>query len=123
MSGAAQGAAEGRRADALAQAAAGRVNQDAMAMDQKRAVLRSLLGGLQDASISRPQGSTIPTFGVSGGLRPSALGNRDALMGELSRKAPTIDPAVAGKGENIMGGIGTGLNILGSLGRLRTAFR
>jgi hypothetical protein len=114
ISGAASGMAEGRRDDAYAQAAAGRVNQDAMGMDQKRAVLSSLLGGVQDASISRPAGSTIPTFGVSGGLRPSALSGKDALMAELGRKAPTINPAVAGKAENIMGGIGTGLGILGS---------
>jgi hypothetical protein len=114
ISGAASGMASGRRDDAYAQAAAGRVNQDAMQMDQKRAVLSSLLGGVQDASISRPVGSTIPTFGISGGLRPSALSGKDALMAELGRKAPTIDPAKAGMAENIMGGIGTGLGILGS---------
>jgi hypothetical protein len=114
LGGASSGMAEGRRDDAYAQAAAGRVNQDAMAMDQKRSVLTSLLGGLQDAKVNRPMGSTIPDFSVSGGLRPSALSNRDALMQELSRKAPTIDPAKAGKAESIMGGIGTGLGILGA---------
>jgi hypothetical protein len=114
LGGASSGMAEGRRDDAYAQAAAGRVNQDAMAMDQKRSVLTSLLGGLQDAKVNRPMGSTIPDFSVSGGLRPSALSNRDALMQELSRKAPTIDPAKAGKAESILGGIGTGLGILGA---------
>lgn len=113
----AQGAAEGRRSDAYAQAAAGRVNLDAMALDQRRAVLRSLLGGVQDASISRPEGSTIPTFNVTGGLRPSALSDKPSLLAELGRPAPTVDPPVAGAGERAMGIGGGILGMLGSLGR------
>lgn len=114
----AAGAAEGRRADALAQATAGRVNLDALALDQRRAFLRSLLGGVQDASIGRPEGSTIPTFNVSGGLRPSALTNRDALMTELSRPAPTVEMPKPGLGEKLMGGAGLAGSILGTLGSL-----
>lgn len=115
----AQGAAQGRRDDSYAQANVGRVNLDALALDQKRAILRSLLGGLQDVSISRPAGSTIPTFGVSGGLRPSALSNKDALMAELSRPSPTVEMPKPGTGEKVMGGVGMGLGILGALGKLR----
>jgi hypothetical protein len=114
----AAGAAQGRRDDSYAMANAGRVNLDALALDQKRATLRSLLGGLQDASISRPAGSTIPTFQVNGGLRPSALSNKDALMAEMSRPSPTVEMPKPGTGEKVMGGVGMGLGILGALGSL-----
>lgn len=93
----------------------------------KRAMLASLLGGVQDASISRPEGSTIPTFGVSGGLRPSAMTNKDALIAQLgspAMSAPTyqgpspLEMPKAGLGEKVMGGIGLGGSILGALGGL-----
>jgi hypothetical protein len=115
----ASGAAQGRRDDSYAQANVGRVNLDALALDQKRAVLRSLLGGLQDATVNRPAGSTIPNFSVSGGLRPSALSNKDALMAELSRPSPTVEMPKPGTGEKLMGGVGSVLGVLGSLGKLR----
>jgi hypothetical protein len=115
----ASGAAQGRREDSYAQANVGRVNLDALALDQKRATLRSLLGGLQDATMSRPAGSTIPNFSINGGLRPSALSNKDALMTELSRPAPTVEMPKPGMGEKLMGGAGSVLGILGALGKLR----
>lgn len=118
LGGAGKGQADGRRADAYAQAAAGQVNLNSQDQQQKRAILASLLGGLQDASISRPEGSTIPTFGVSGGLRPSALTNKDALIKELSVPSPTVSNAKPGFGEQALGYGGLGLGILGQLGKI-----
>lgn len=88
----------------------------------KRQMLASLMGNMQDASISRPAGSTIPTFGVSGGMRPSAMGNRDALM-QLLQQGPMQGPSPlempkAGGIEKAMGWGGMIGNILGSLGQL-----
>lgn len=143
--GAAQGAAEGRRADSAAMTQAQLANlvgsrdafsaalagQQFNSSEQDRAyrrmVLQNLLGGVQDASISRPAGSTIPTFGISGGLRPSALGDRSNLIAELG-KATMTAPEYAGPkplelpkpglGEKILGGVGLGGSILGALGSL-----
>lgn len=86
----------------------------------RRAMLASLLGGVQDASIGRPAGSTIPTFNVQGGLRPSALSNRDALIAQLG-SAPIQGPAPlelpkAGGVEKGLGWAGIAGNILGALG-------
>jgi len=113
----AAGAAQGRRDDSYAMANAGRVNLDALALDPKRAALRSLLGGLQDATIGRPAGSTIPNFSVQGGLRPSALSNKDALMAELGRPSPVVPMPTPGTGEKVMGGAGMIGGILGALGK------
>ena len=87
----------------------------------KRQMLASLLGGVQDASISRPEGSTIPNFQVSGGLRPSAISGKDSLIASLgapTMSAPSpLEMPKAGLGEKIMGGIGLGANILGAIGK------
>lgn len=110
----------------------------------KQALAGGLMQGLQDVNISRPQGSTIPTFNVSGGLRPSAMGPeareaggamaRHALMQMLSggpapiQLGPQADlgpgyqaPAEpvlpkAGLGEKLLGGLGLGGSLLGAIG-------
>lgn len=141
-SGAAAGAAQGRRDDSASQVLAQNSNltgaRDAYsaglsgaqfnASEQdraaKRAILASLLGGINDASISRPANSTIPTFQVNGGLRPSAMTNKDALIAMLNQPtmtAPTyqgpkpLDLPKAGVLENVLGGVGMGSNILGGI--------
>lgn len=146
LSGAAKGSADQRIAEApaligaqnsnLAGArdafSAGLSGQQFNASEQDRAlrrqILASLLGGVGDVSISRPAGSTIPTFGISGGLRPSALGNKEALMASMNQPtmtAPTyqgpkpLDLPQAGMLEKVLGGVGMGAGILGALGRAR----
>lgn len=115
---------------------AGMQGQQFNANEQQRGMRNTLLAqllgpnGVQDVSISGGSGR-IPRSTVSGGLRPSALGNRDALMQALSQptmQAPTYTPgqpyvppalpatAEPGKLEKILGGIGLGGSILGSLG-------
>lgn len=116
--GAAQGSASQRIAETPGQIGAYRANLDATALGDKRAALASLLGGgLQDVQISRPEGSTVPTFGISGGLRPSAM-NQSALLEQLSKKIDPLKMPEAGLGEKILGGIGLGGSILGALGQL-----
>jgi hypothetical protein len=112
----AQGSAQQRTNEAPAQIGAYNANLNAQGMQDRRAALASLLGGgLQDVSISRPEGSTIPTFGVSGGLRPSAM-NQQALLAQLSKQIAPLELPKAGLGEKIMGGAGMVGNILGALG-------
>lgn len=112
----------------------------------RQALAGGLMQGLQDVNIGRPAGSTIPTFNVSGGLRPSAMGQqaRDA-GGEMSRVAlmnmlsggpapiamgPQADlgpgyqtPAEvplpqAGPGGTLLGGLGLGGSLLGGLAEI-----
>lgn len=97
---------------------------------QGNAVRAGLLAGAQDAKITRPAG--IPTVEVRGGLRPSAIKNREAMGDQFQRDAmlrymqgapglvtetPSTTPAPqAGKFDkflNIVGGIG-GLAGLGA---------
>ncbi len=116
--GAAAGSAAGRRADSTAMVGAQNANNQTQVLNDKRATMASLLGGLQDASISRPEGSTIPTFGITGGLRPSALTNKDALIQQLSQQIKPLDLPTAGVGEKILGGVGLGGSLLGALGNI-----
>jgi hypothetical protein len=115
---ASKGAAEGRREDSRAQVGAQQVNLNTQKLNDQRAMLASLLGGLQDAHISRPEGSTIPEFGITGGLRPSAMTNKDALIQQLGRQIAPLELPKPGMGEKIMGGVSLGTNILGQLGNI-----
>lgn len=104
----------------------------------RNALVAQLLGGVQDANISGGSGR-IPKMNVSGGLRPSALGNREALMAQLTQptltapefapaaayqapapyQAPQIPgPPTAGSGEKLLSGVGLGGSILGAIGGL-----
>jgi len=90
----------------------------------KRQMLQSLLGGVKDAEIGMPAGSTIPQFTISGGLRPSALdGSREALMASLGQPTMTapkpLELPEAGMMEKILGGVGLGGSLLGALGQAR----
>jgi hypothetical protein len=100
-----------------------------------------LQANVQDLTIGRPAGSTIPRFEHAGGLRPSAIGPEGRQAGaELQRQAllalmggdEANMPAYQTTGdiqstlkkpglrENILGGVGLGTSILGALGRLKT---
>ncbi len=116
--GAAQGSASGRRADSEAMIGAQKANNETQVLNDRRTLLSGLLGGLQDASISRPEGSTIPTFGITGGLRPSAISNKEALMQQLGQQIKPLDMPTAGVGEKILGGVGLGGSLLGALGNI-----
>jgi len=88
----------------------------------KRQMLQSLLGGVQDAQIGRPEGSTIPQFNITGGLRPSALdGSRESLMASLGQPTMTapkpLELPEAGLMEKILGGVGLGGSLLGAIGQ------
>lgn len=133
LGGAAKGSADQRISEVPGQIGAYRANLEGQQFNAdeqdrgyRRAALSSLLGNVQDASIGRPENSTIPTFNVSGGLRPSAItggGGREALMALLSQPgfhADAMELPKAGLGEKIMGGIGLGANILGALGGARS---
>lgn len=115
---------------ALAKSNYGREGQD---RQRKAQMLMSLLGGMGDASITPGNPAIASRMGtMSGGLRPSALGNKDALMSllgqgdiagpEYAAPTPYAKPTApnmqqAGKGEKILGGIGLGASLLGSLRR------
>jgi hypothetical protein len=117
--GAAQGSANQRTSEVPGQVAAYNANLNAQGMQDRRAALSSLLdGGLQDASISRPAGSTIPTFGVSGGLRPSAM-NQQALLAQLGQKIQPLELPKAGMAEKVLGGVGLGSSVLSALGGIQ----
>jgi hypothetical protein len=102
----------------------------------RQAAQGGMQANVQDIGIGRPEGSTIPTFALTGGLRPSALGPEARQAGaELSRHAiqqllaggpPPIDyerfqplePMTlpeAGRGERLLGGLGVGGSLLGAL--------
>lgn len=107
-SGAAAGSADqrGREANAQVQAAA---------LNRRSQILAALLSGLQDASVT-PANPNIAarTPQVTGGLRPSAAlggGNRQALISMLQEPVNIG----AGKGENALGAIGLGGQILGAV--------
>ena len=160
--GAAQGAQQGRQFDTQSaltqqqlanQAAQDReralMDRDRAGMDRakfgvdaagargRQALAGSLMQGLQDVNIGRPAGSTIPTFNVQGGLRPSAMGDggreaggnllRQALMAQMNGEALPEAPGAyegaaqipmpqAGMGEKLLGGLGLGGSLLGALG-------
>ena len=117
-SGAAAGSAQQRVNEAPSQVAAYNANLNGTALGDKRTALASMLGGgLQDAHIGRPAGSTIPTFDVTGGLRPSAM-NQKMLLDRLSQPIDPLKLPQAGLGEKILGGVGLGANILGALGNI-----
>jgi hypothetical protein len=88
---------------------------DTQKANDRRMMLSGLLGGLEDAHIGRPDGSTIPTFNMTGGLRPSAISNKEALIKQLGTP---IESPKAGTMEKIMGGVGLGASILGELGKI-----
>lgn len=146
LSGAAQGSAGQRNAESSGllseanihraqaadqyQAGLSSANFDREGQDRarKQQVLMTLLGNTQDQSITPGNpaiAGRMPT--VTGGARPSNLtNNREALMALLSQpqsQAPQYQPPPqfrlprAGAAENILGGIGTGANIIGALGR------
>ena len=115
-SGAAKGSADQRIQEAPSQIGAYNANVNATGAQDKRAALAALLGGgLQDAQVNRPMGSTIPDFSVSGGLRPSAM-NQAALLSQLSKPIDPLATPQAGTAEKVLGGIGLGGTILGALG-------
>lgn len=117
-SGAAHGSAQQRVQEAPSQIGAYNANLNATALGDKRTALASLLGGgLQDAQIGRPAGSTIPTFNITGGLRPSAM-NQQMLFDRLSQPIDPLKLPTAGLGEKILGGVGLGASILGALGQI-----
>lgn len=118
LSDASSGAAEGRREDSRALANTQQVNLNTTKLNDQRAFLASLLGGVQDAHIGRPQGSTIPTFEITGGLRPSAMTNKEALIKQLTSQVAPLDLPKPGLGEKILGYGGLGANILGQLGNI-----
>lgn len=98
---------------------------------KSNALLSALLGNLQDAQVTPGNPAIAKAMGTStGGLRPSALlggGNREALLAMLSGpgQAPIAAPTYtappmptmnkAGAGENILGGVGVGSSLLGSI--------
>lgn len=117
-SGAASGSAQQRVQEAPSQVNAYTANLQGQQLADKRAALSSLLGGgLQDVQFQMPEGSTIPQFGYTGGLRPSAM-NQSALLAHLSQATPTLALPKAGLGEKILGGVGLGANVLGALGQI-----
>ncbi len=92
-----------------------------------------LQANVQDIQFQLPEGSTIPLFGYTGGIRPSALGPNARQAGsEMSRNAllrmmqgepypqyqapvaPTINSG-GGRLENILGGLGLGSSIVGGV--------
>lgn len=94
-------------------------------LQRRSQILASLLGGLNDASVTSPNpniAARTPT--VTGGLRPSAMfgsagagqgpmdGRRGALIGMLNTP---VDIPKAGTGEKVMGGLGMGASVLGAL--------
>lgn len=111
----------------------------------KQALMGGLMANLQDVNISRPAGSTIPTFNVTGGLRPSAMGqdardagaamSKQALMHMLSggpapiemgpqadlgpgyQAPPDLNLPQAGTGEKLLGGLGLVGGLLGGIGQ------
>lgn len=115
---AAKGSADQRIAETPGQVGAYRANLEGMQLQDKRAALASLLGGgLQDTQIQMPQGSTIPQFNITGGLRPSAM-NQSALLAQLGQKIDPLELPKAGLGEKILGGVGLGGSLLGALGKI-----
>lgn len=116
-SGAAKGSADQRVAEAPSQIGAYNANLQGQMLQDKRAALASLLGGgLQDVSIGRPQGSTIPQFSLSGGLRPSAM-NQQSLLAQLSKTVQPLEMPKAGTMEKVLGGVGLGTQVLGAIGK------
>jgi hypothetical protein len=104
-------------------------NREGQDRQRKAAILAQLLNNTQDSNITpgNPNiASRMPQ--VSGGARPSNLtNNREALMALLMQpeaQAPTYQAPPnfalpqAGKGEQILGGVGLGSSILTALGPL-----
>lgn len=113
----------------------------------QQALAGGLLQGLQDMNITRtrPSGNTVPTFTVTGGLRPSAMGPeareaggamaRQALMNMLSggpapiemgpqadlgpgyQAPPALNLPQAGLGEKLLGGTALAGGLLGGIGQ------
>jgi hypothetical protein len=131
--GASAGAAQGRMAestdnrlrDLLEQnAAEGNVKADSLRMRQ--AILASLLGGAEDAKIEAPAHIASRVGKVSGGLRPSALPDRQAISQSIMPRLlaslrtgnhiprPTPAPGESGF-DKAMGYIGTGSALAGSI--------
>lgn len=114
---AAKGSAGQRIAEAPEMARAYQANLQGTQLNDRRAMLASLLGGTQDASIGRPEGSTIPTFALSGGMKPSNFTNRDALMQQLGTQIRPLEMPSAGGFEKVLGGIGLGSDIFGAIAK------
>ena len=117
LSSAAAGSAKQRIEEAPALAKAYEANLVGTKLGDQRAVLAQLLGsgGLHDVSIGRPAGSTIPTFSIAGGLRPSALGDTSALAKRFGTPIAPLQMPTAGTLEKVLGGVGLAGNILGAL--------
>lgn len=112
---AAKGSAGQRVAETPGMVGAQNANVNTQQVNDRRAMLASLLGGTQDASIGRPAGSTIPEFALSGGMKPSNFSNRDALMQQLGTPIKPLEMPQAGMLEKVMGGIGIGSDIYGAI--------
>lgn len=140
VSGGAAGLASGRRDDALTNLAVntannralvdvGTFNRDTPSVRASQTARGDLMANVQPYQLS---GSGRNLQGT-GGLTPAAFGPNtrtagqtlasqglQALQSQSDRITPQIaQPTRAGRGENIAGGIGTGLSILGALGRFR----
>lgn len=118
LTGAAGGAAEGRRKDAAENRYRAEYNRDLPAVRTNQVTRGEVLNTMQDA---KPTGDPrIDKFG-GGGLRPSAFGPMSRQAGgELARGALSnlmnpdqdrLKPSQAGMGENIAAGAGLGLSI------------
>ena len=141
LSNAASANAQGRRGDSLADMNAATANNRARVdvgtfnMDAPNTrAMQVARGDLMSANI--PDSQTLGTgrnVSFSGGLRPSLFtqattdaGNAlkrqslDALLNNSDHIDPQlVDPRRAGAGENVAGGLGLGLNILGALSGLK----
>jgi hypothetical protein len=109
--------------------------RDGQSREQRQAILSSLLGGMQDVSLTPGNPKIAAAMGQRlGGARPSALtGNKDilqALLGQAQIQAPEYQAPTpyqgvalpemddAGLLEKIGGGVGLGGSLLGALGAL-----
>lgn len=111
----------------------------------RQAMKGGLQANLQDVNIQKPAGSTIPSFNITGGLRPSAMGPEARAAGqEMARKALEMQLAggppelsipelsmgqgyqaptemampQSGWAEKLLGGVGIGGSVLGALGSI-----
>lgn len=118
LTGAAAGAAYGRRADADMNQRAAVFNRDLPAVRAGQVARGEVLNTMQDA---KPTGDPRIDKFAGGGLRPSAFGpqsrqagaelSRQAMSGLMNPEQDRIKPSQAGIGENLAAGAGLGLSI------------